>query len=149
LLLKYEDFSSAFIKQNKFIKILFLIQGGIILAVFLLFLGRRELFFIKASDLIDEKPLIKDICYKAFKSVVDKNPHPYLVTQEIINALKNNEFDVTINKVLAVRAISDNKCRIVIDDGEKSRSFTVSFTENLNFPFIYMLNQIEESEDLP
>ncbi len=149
MLLKYEDFSSSFIKQNRFIKILLVIQGGITLAVFLLFLGRRELFYIKASDLIDEKPLIKDICYKAFKSMVEKNPHPYLVSQEIINALKNNEFDVTIKKVLAVRAIGDNKCRIVIDDGEKSRSFTVSFTENNSFSFIYKLNQIEETEDLP
>ena len=144
--MKYQEFESAFVKQNKNLRLALGTSIVVMVLNTFLILSDKKYFVLKNSKLVSSKPLLTWACEESFLSIARRTPFSDLIEDAIINELKKSEFKVSPDEVLSVLELKDNLCRIIVKGEGKVRSFIVSFNSNNNYPFYYKLSEINETE---
>lgn len=108
---------------------------------------RGDLYFVKPR-FTEEKMMIEDICFHGIKSVLEKNPHPELLTEDNYKALLESKF--TIFNYEDVHAfskprISGNTCYISAKDKKGLLAFKLTVKE-IPENYGYVITDIEEVE---
>jgi hypothetical protein len=142
--MKYEEFSSLFIKQNKWLKVYILVFTLTLIGVIYYLVTQRTYFIYQGGEIFEERLLSEEVCKRSFLSIVEANPHPFFVSTEIMAILKGKSFDVDVDKILYLKSSEENKCKIIVKGKEKIRAFLITLIKNESFPFFYKLNQIDE-----
>lgn len=144
--MKFDDFESEFIKQNKQLRIVLGISIVLMVINLTIVLSDKKYFVLKNSKLVSDRPLLTWVCKEAFLNITKKTPIKDLTEESILNELRRSEFKVNTDEVLSVLEVKDSLCRIIIKGDGKVRSFLVNFNKNSGNPFYYKLSEINEAE---
>jgi hypothetical protein len=147
--MKLEVFENVIQKELKLLRKVVLSIGTAFCLILVLVLYSKQNLFFQRGDVLKERPLASFVCSEAFMSIVGKKPTDVLVTDEILNALKKDEFKVVAEEVLLTQIIEENKCRIIVKGDEKVRSFLIDLEANKKNTFYYKLSEINETEIYP
>ena len=147
--MKLEVFENVIQKELKLLRKVVLSIGTAFSLILVLVLWSKQNLFFQRGDVLKERPLASFVCSEAFMSIASKKPTDVLVTDEIMNALKKDEFKVVADEVLLTQIIEENKCRIIVKGDEKVRSFLINLETNKKNTFYYKLSEINETEIYP
>ncbi|MFA6236264.1 MAG: hypothetical protein WC635_02965 [Bacteriovorax sp.] len=144
--MKLETFESSIQKELKLLRVIIVYAFlGFSFLMGLILYSKNNYFFDK-GEVFKERPMASFVCNTAFMSIVNKAPSSKLITDEILSALKKNEFSVVADDVLLLQVIEENKCRIIVEGDNKVRSFSIDLVFNKKNPFYYKLSEINEDE---
>lgn len=142
--MNYQEFEASFMKQNRKLKIalvavLVMTSGTILLAI-----TQKRYFLYRGSSIFEERPLAEEVCRQSFTSLVEGEPHPFVVSDEIIKLVKAEPFQVVVDKILMIKSSMENHCKIVLKSQGKLMAFDVTLEGNTKNPFFYRLVQLDE-----
>lgn len=144
--MKLETFESSIQKELKLLRVIIVYAFiGFSFLMGLVLYSKNNYFFDK-GEVFKERPMASFVCSTAFMSIVNKAPAYKLITDEILSALKKNEFGVVADDVLLLQVFEENKCRIIVKGDNKVRSFRIDLVSNKKNPFYYKLSEINEEE---
>jgi hypothetical protein len=142
--MNFEQFEADFIKRNKLLAIL-LVSSLIMSSIAIWMLLARERYFVVASgEVFHERLLSKEVCLESFKSIAGDSPNSQLISDGILDILKDNPFLITIDKILKLKSFEEGTCKITLISNKKLRSFSLKLIQNDDFPFFYKLYQVDE-----
>lgn len=102
---------------------------------------------MKESPAITFTPPLKEICYQAFQSIIDKKADDRLIKKEITEYLKKDDYtffefqeETKIKYVFPL----DKKCLIIIKDIKGLRFFHLDIFTDSSSPFLYLIKNIDE-----
>lgn len=144
--MKFDNFESVFIKQNRQLRVVLGISIILMVINLTFVLSDKKYFVLKNSKLVSDRPLFTWACEEAFLNITKKTPIKDLTEDSILNELHRSEFKVNSDEVLSVLEVKDNLCRIIVKGDGKVRSFLVNFNKSTSNPFYYKLSEINETE---
>lgn len=102
--------------------------------------------FPKGGTYLSEDSLKESVCLQGFRSIVDKQADPSLVSGEIIKILEEQNytnFKVKVSDIFRPSLIGD-KCKLVTKDKLGLRGFMVKLKKDLSYPANYLVDDIDE-----
>jgi hypothetical protein len=142
--MSFADFEHQMIKENRKLKILFIVSFFISIVIFAILVTQKSYFIYKGGEVFEERLLTTKICEEGFLSITKGEPNPHFVTKGIIQLLQSAEFKVPVDKILKLQSLEHGSCKIIVLSEEKILAFKVSLTHSYFYPFDYKLNQIDE-----
>ncbi|NOT78462.1 MAG: hypothetical protein HOP07_05605 [Bacteriovoracaceae bacterium] len=144
--MKLETFESSIQKELKLLRVILVYTFlGFSFLMGLVLYSKNNYFFDK-GEVFKERPMASFVCNTAFMSIINKAPISKLITDEILVALKKNEFNVAAEDILLLQVIEEGKCRIIVRGDNKVRSFLINLVSKKQNPFFYKLSEINEDE---
>lgn len=142
--LNFEDFQANLIKENK--KLRLFIGFSTILFVLLLsvVLMDQRYFIYRGHPIFEERILSEKICMEGFRSIATGEPDENTVTGGVVEILKKDPFLIEINKVLVLKSIDTNFCKVVVDSKGLLRAFRIGLDGKDSNPFFYKILTITE-----
>lgn len=143
--MNFEDFEARFVKNNRYLVVM-LISSLLLSGVSTFLLYSKERYFVFASgEVFKERALNEQVCLESFKSIVSDEPNSLVVSDAILDILKDTPFTLDIDEVLKLKSLEQNKCQIIVKSNKKLRSFKIEMIESDDYPFFYKLNAIDET----
>jgi hypothetical protein len=103
--------------------------------------------FLKESPGSAFTPPIKEICYQAFKSIIDKKADDRLIKKEITDFLKKDDYNYfEFQEETKIKFVhpQEKKCLLITKDVKGLRFFKLEILEDTSSPFLYSLKNIDE-----
>jgi hypothetical protein len=103
--------------------------------------------FLKESPGTAFTPPIKEICYQAFKSIIDKKADERLIKKEITDYLKKDDytyFEFLENTQIKFVQAQNKKCLLITKDIKGLRFFHLEILTDTPSPFLFLVKNIEE-----
>lgn len=144
--MKLESFENAIQIELRLLRKVIIGVGTGFIIMFALVLFTKQNFYLNRSEFVKERPLGSSVCYDAFMSLIDHHPTSDYLTDEILKTLKSTDFNVSVDDVLAVQMIEENKCRLISKSGEKVRTFLIDLIGSKKNVHYYKLSEINEVE---
>jgi hypothetical protein len=144
--MKFEDFESGVLRENKKLKVV--IGFGVIFCMVVLalvFLEKRFVIY-QGGEIFKERLLAVDVCREGFMSMASGSPNKQFVSSGIMEILKKDPFEIDSPEILKLNSLEENKCRLIIKANKKLRSFIVELVGDKANPFYYKLNELSEEE---
>jgi hypothetical protein len=145
--MKLESFENSVQLEMRFLRKAIIGIGSGFIIMFGLVLFMKVKFFVQGGEFIKKRALGASICLDAFMGIVNHSPPSDKIEDEILNSLKTNEFSVSVDEVLAVQMIEENRCRLISQSGQRTRSFLIDLKGSEKNNFYYKLSEINEIEN--
>jgi hypothetical protein len=103
--------------------------------------------FVKESPGSAFTPPLRDICYQAFKSIIEKKADERLIKKEITDFLKKddkNYFEFLEDTQIKFVNPMDKKCLLITKDIKGLRFFHLEILTDTSSPFLFLVKNIEE-----
>ncbi len=103
--------------------------------------------FLKDSPGSAFIPPLKEICYQAFDSIINKKADERLIKKEIADFLKKddyNYFEFLEDTQIKFVNPMDKKCLLITKDIKGLRFFHLDILTDSSSPFLYLIKNIEE-----
>ena len=103
--------------------------------------------FLKESPGSAFTPPLKEICYQAFQSIINKKADDRLIKKEITEFLKKDDYNyfefLEDTKIKFVHPL-DSKCLLITKDLKGLRFFHLEILTDTSSPFLFLVKNIEE-----
>jgi hypothetical protein len=141
----FEDYKSSFEKQNKILKISMITIVALLTTCLFMINTNKTLFLRYNSEYLSKELPISDICYYSIKTIADKKLSTSFITKNIRDYFKENK-RVAINatKIFNPIILSENKCKVIINDQDKLRAFVLNLEKNTSNPFLFKTIDVTE-----
>lgn len=142
--MKLENFENAVHLEMRFLRRAIIGVGAGFIIMFGLVLFMKLNFFVQGGEVLKKRALGAAVCLDAFMGIVNHLPQKSIIEDEILNSLKASEFTVSVDEVLAVQMIEENRCRLISQSGQKIRSFLIDLKGSERNDFYFKLFEINE-----
>jgi hypothetical protein len=142
--MSFDKFQANFVNENRKLKLIL----GFVLIVFSLgltsILTERRYYLYQGKEIFEERPLAVEVCRLSFLSLADGHPNRFVVAPEIISLVKKEPFGLSVEKVLMVKSVEQDHCKIIIRSAGKLLAFLITLKGQDSNPFFYKLVQLDE-----
>jgi hypothetical protein len=143
--MNFEDFEARFVKNNRYLVVM-LISSLFLSGMCTFLLYSKERYFVFTSgEIFKERALSEQVCLESFKSIIIDEPNSQIVSDAILEILKDSPFTLEVDDVLKLNSLEKNRCQIIVKSKSKLRSFKIEMIESDEYPFFYKLNAIDET----
>jgi len=142
--MNFKDFENSFTKENRKLKIALALTLILSIMSSAIILFQQKYFLYKGKEIFEERPLAVEICRAGFMSLAKGEPNPHVVTDEIIELVAKDPFDIQVDQILKLESLEKGMCKIIIKTGNELFSFKIGLRESVFYPFHYKLIQIDE-----
>ena len=142
--MNFDDFESSFTKENRKLRIALAVTLIVSMLTSVMIFFQQKYFLYKGKDIFEERPLAVEVCRLGFISLAKGEPNSHVVTQDIINLVKEDPFSIQIDKVLKLESLEKGACKIILKSNEELLSFKIGLRESIFYPFHYKLIQLDE-----
>ncbi len=140
----FDEFKDLFLKENRKLKIII----AIMLVVFGIgtssILMQKRYFLYKGKEIFEERPLAVEVCRLGFISLIEGEPNPYTVSKGILELVKNEPFNLNLDKILELKSAGLGECKIILKADGRLMAFQIILEGRDENPFFYKLNEMEE-----
>ncbi len=142
--MNFSDYEARLKVENRWMKLL--VTGSLVVMTILLVLmwGERKYYVYQGKEIFEERLLSSEICRLSILSVLRGDPNADLVLSELKAILDKEPYELQVEKVLALKSIEQNQCKMVLKAEGKIHGLKLTLIENDKFPFFYKLAQIDE-----
>ena len=141
----FEDFKASFEKQNFILKVSVLVIVGLLTACLFMINANKTLFLKVNSEYLTKEMPMKDICFFSIRTIVDKKLSTSFITSQIKDYFKENRrVSINASKIYDPIILSENKCKVIINDHDKLKAFVLTMEKNMSNPFLYKTVDINE-----
>lgn len=142
--MSFDKFQANFVNENRKLKIIL----GFALIVFSVglasILTERRYYLYQGKEIFEERPLAVEVCRLSFLSLAEGHPNPFVVAPEIISLVKKEPFALNVEKVLMLKSVEQDHCKIIIRSAGKILAFLITLRGHDSNPFFYQLIQLDE-----
>ena len=142
--MNFNDFEMSFTKENRKLKIVLAIHLAVSVALIVMLTFQRKYFLYKGGPIWEERPLAEEICRQGFLGVVSGEANPSLVDKGIIALIKDEPFDLKIDRIYQLKSLELGSCKIVLLAEGKILAFKITLNSSDSNPFFYKIFQIDE-----
>ena len=142
--LKFEDFESIFIRENRKLKIILGITLIFLSLIILILIFDKKYFIYQSAPIFEERILAEKICLSGFKSITSNELDLNLIEKDLVKILKVDPYELVINKVLELKSMETNFCKMIIDSNRKLLAFKIGLSASEQNPFFYKIQSIDE-----
>jgi len=141
----FEDFKASFEKQNFILKISILVIVGLLSACLFMINANKTMFLKLNSEYLTKEMPMKDICYFSIKTIVDKKLSTSFISSQIKDYFKENrKVAINASKIYDPIVLSENKCKVIINEQDKLKAFILTMEKNVSNPFLFKTVDINE-----
>jgi hypothetical protein len=141
----FEDFKASFEKQNFILKISILVIVGLLSACLFMINANKTMFLKLNSEYLTKEMSMKDICYFSIITIVDKKLSTSFISSQIKDYFKENrKVAINASKIYDPIVLSENKCKVIINDQDKLKAFILTMEKNVSNPFLFKTVDINE-----
>lgn len=141
----FEDFKASFEKQNFILKISILVIVGLLSACLFMINANKTMFLKLNSEYLTKEMPMKDICYFSIKTIVDKKLSTSFISSQIKDYFKENrKVAINASKIYDPIVLSENKCKVIVNDQDKLKAFILTMEKNVSNPFLFKTVDINE-----
>jgi hypothetical protein len=141
----FDEFKASFEKQNLILKISMLLIVGLLTACLFMINANKTLFLKINSEYLTKEMPMKDICFFSIKTIVDKKLSTSFITGQIKEYFKENRrVAINASKIYDPIVLSENKCKVIINDHDKLKAFVLTLEKNASNPFLFKTVDINE-----
>ncbi len=141
----FEDFKATFEKQNFILKISILVIVGLLSACLFMINANKTMFLKLNSEYLTKEMPMKDICYFSIKTIVDKKLSTSFISSQIKDYFKENrKVAINASKIYDPIVLSENKCKVFVNDQDKLKAFILTMEKNVSNPFLFKTVDINE-----
>lgn len=142
--MKFEEFEASFVTENRKLKILIVLSIFIFAAGTLIVYGQRRFYLYQGKAIFEERPLAEEVCRISFMSLVEGIANENVVSHEIIKLVKAEPFKLAVDRILYLKSIEVNKCKLLLQSKGKLMGFVITLDASDRNPFYYKLYQLDE-----
>lgn len=143
-MINYDKFKANFEVQNKHLKIALLVTTIIFSISLLMFITQRRYFMYSGGEIFKDRPLSVEICRLSFLGIAKGNPNSYVITDGVMDIIKNDPFLIAIDEILLLKSQGEAKCKIVLKSDGELIAFNIALDQSDSYPFQYKLAQLDE-----
>lgn len=141
----FEDFKASFEKQNFILKFSILVIVGLLSACLFMINANKTMFLKLNSEYLTKEMPMKDICYFSIKTIVDKKLSTSFISSQIKDYFKENrKVAINASKIYDPIVLSENKCKVIVNDQDKLKAFILTMEKNVSNPFLFKTVDINE-----
>ena len=96
--MNFKDFENSFTKENRKLKIALALTLILSIMSSAIILFQQKYFLYKGKEIFEERPLAVEICRAGFMSLAKGEPNPHVVTDEIIELVAKDPFDIQVDQ---------------------------------------------------
>lgn len=140
----FKDYQNKYINQNR-VLIATMISSLVLSSIVVFTLvTHKGIFYVQAGEVFKERPLAEEVCLLAFESITTGEPKSNIIDEGILEILSKDGFELTVDEILFVRSVEENKCRLLLKSNGKLLSFLVTLSADVQNPFYYKLFRLDE-----
>ena len=117
----------------------------IFLLIFMKIVYPKEKVVEKETIVLKNLTLL-EVCEIGLLSLRNNHPNELLLTTELIQQIKKDNFKLPSDEMTLFKKISFNECQVVIQDQKGKRNFHLQLLKNPQFPFFYKIFDIQETK---
>lgn len=142
--MNFDDFQSSFVKENRKLRMVLIFTLLISSIGTVTAFTQRKYFLYKGKEILEERPLIEEVCRLSFSSIADNEPIQSLIVDEILDLIKKDPFTLPVDKILSLKSSEESTCKIILKSSGKLLAFKIGMVGNDSNPFYYKLTSIDE-----
>lgn len=142
--MKFEKFEADFVTENRKLKLMLVICVVVFALGSIVNASERKYFLYQGKAVFEERPLAVEVCRIGFLSLVEGDPNPFTITEQIISIVKKDPFKIAIEKILVVKSLDENRCKIILKSHGRLLAFEATLEGKDSNPFYYKLAQLDE-----
>jgi len=101
--MSFDKFEAQFVTENKKLKLLLVAAICVYAVGAFVSMGHRKYFLYKGKEIFEERPLAVEVCRLGFESLANGEPHPFLVSDGILDLVKKEPFKLPVEKILSLK----------------------------------------------
>lgn len=138
------------LKENKELSAIAILSvSNLILAILVVVHLSLKTHFIPPSEYTSMTPVKEDFCAQAFKSIIDRKPHPLMMSQTIQIALKQSKYnalELNLGDELKYVFSTSKGCKVIVKDDIGLRQFDLVLDTGEKYPFYFEITEIHEED---
>lgn len=142
--MNFDDFQASFVKENRKLRLALIFTLLVSSIGTVTAFTQRRYFLYRGNDILEERPLIEEVCKLSFTSIVEGGPNESIIEGEILDLIKKDPFSMPVEKILLLKSSEENTCKIILKSNGKLLAFKVSMSASDSNPFYYKLASIDE-----
>jgi len=115
--------------------------------IFFGFVNTYKVYSVESVIGDNNKLVIENVCLLGTRSILREKTSGLLFTNDLKNIInRDGGFLIDEPKVISVKKVKEDTCRVIIKDAEKMRlkSYVFTLVKNADYEFDYKINQIDE-----
>lgn len=142
--MNFDDFQASFVKENRKLRIALIFTLLISSIGTVTAFTQKKYFLYRGSEILEERPLIEEVCRLSFSSIADNEPIEALIADEILGLIKKDPFTMSVDKILLLKSSEEGTCKIILKSNGKLLAFKIGMIGDDSNPFYYKLTSIDE-----
>ena len=142
----YKDFEADFIKKNRSILMLFIINTLVFATIVIFLVIRKERFIFTQGKVFKEEMLKVSFCAEAFKNVTSDTPSTYFLTDEIYKLVVDSPFLLGSYETLYLNDYKADSCKIIVKTDLGLKAFLINLDKSSSYPLQYKLKELIQIE---
>lgn len=140
----YDNFETSFMKENKKLKLALAITLIISSISTMSIIFQKKYFIYQGKEIFEERLLAVEVCRLGLTSLAQGEPNSYVITDEIIQLVNKEPFNLHIDKILKLESLEKEACKIILKSKGRLLSFKIGLKASIFYPFYYKLIQLDE-----